>query len=94
MEDDNSVQDIGSDYDDVSYNLQFDENIPPDTKQDDNKQYGSEHQPSFGRNNIILMDEYDRLEKKRLYIDRMERFDAARFGFLYLVIYFIMYLFK
>jgi hypothetical protein len=82
VEDDNYVQDGGSESDDLSYrrNLQFDiENtIPPDT----NEQYGFQRQLQFGSNNIILMDEYDRLEKKKLYVDRLERFDAARFGFL------------
>jgi hypothetical protein len=80
VEDDNYVHDGVSDSNDISCqrNLQFDiENIvPPDTKQNDSEQYGSK------RNNIIYMDEYDRLEKKRLYVDRLEKFDAARFGFL------------
>ena len=74
VEDDN----YDSNYISCQRNLQFDiENIvPPDTKQNDSEQYGSK------RNNIIYMDEYDRLEKKRLYVDRLEKFDAARFGFL------------
>ena len=82
VEDDNYVHDDVSDSNDISCqrNLQFDiENtVPPDTKQNDSEQYGSKC------NNIIYMDEYDRLEKKRLYVDRLEKFDAARFGFLYL----------
>jgi hypothetical protein len=82
VEDDSSVQDGGSESDDVSYrcNLQFDieSTIPPDTSE----QYGFERQLQFGSNSIILVDEYDRLEKKKLYVDRLERFDAARFGFL------------
>ena len=83
VKDDNDVQDGVSDSDDICYqrNLQFDiENtVPPDTKQNNSEQYGSK------RNNIVYMDEYDRLEKKRLYEDRLEKFDAARFGFCILV---------
>jgi hypothetical protein len=88
VEDDNYVEDACKDSEDVSYqrNLIFDieNSLPSDHQQNDKGHNDSERQPLTECDNIIFMDEYDRIHKKKCYLDRLEKFEAARFGFLYL----------